>query len=57
MSLLAEALRSTPGRVDVAAETRIATSVAVAEWSYSHAERVRAEVWLGGSEYGRLSAG
>jgi hypothetical protein len=33
-----------------------ATSVAVAEWSYGHAERVRAEVWLGGTEYGHLSA-
>jgi hypothetical protein len=34
-----------------------ATCVAVAEWSYGHAERVRAEVWLGGKEYGHLSAG
>ena len=34
-----------------------ATSVAVAEWSYGHAERVQAEVWLGGSDYGHLSAG
>lgn len=34
-----------------------ATSLAVAEWSYGHAERVRAEVWLGGTEYGHLSAG
>ena len=34
-----------------------ATSVAVAEWSYGHAERVHAEVWLGGKEYGHLSAG
>ena len=34
-----------------------ATSVAVAEWSYGDAERVRAEVWLGGKEYGHLSAG
>jgi hypothetical protein len=34
-----------------------ATSVAVAEWSYGHAERVQAEVWLGGNEYGHLSAG
>ena len=33
-----------------------ATSVAVAEWSYGHAERVQAEVWLGGTEYGHLSA-
>ena len=33
-----------------------ATTVAVAEWSYGHAERVRAEVWLGGIEYGHLSA-
>jgi hypothetical protein len=33
------------------------TSVAVAEWSYGHAERVQAEVWLGGTEYGHLSAG
>jgi hypothetical protein len=33
-----------------------ATSVAVAEWSYGHAERVQAEVWLGGNDYGRLSA-
>lgn len=33
-----------------------ATSLAVAEWSYAHAERVQAEVWLGGSEYGHLSA-
>jgi hypothetical protein len=33
-----------------------ATSIAVAEWSYGHAERVRAEVWLGGTEYGHLSA-
>ncbi|HQR54016.1 MAG TPA: HNH endonuclease signature motif containing protein, partial [Burkholderiales bacterium] len=32
------------------------TSVAVAEWSYGHAERVQAEVWLGGSDYGHLSA-
>lgn len=32
-----------------------ATSVAVAEWSYEHAARVRAEVWLGGTEYGHLS--
>lgn len=32
-------------------------SIAVAEWSYGHAERVQAEVWLGGSEYGHLSAG
>ena len=34
-----------------------ATSVAVAEWSYGHAERVQAEVWLGGTEYGHLSSG
>jgi hypothetical protein len=34
-----------------------ATSVAVAEWSYGHAERVHAEVWLGGTEYGHLSSG
>jgi hypothetical protein len=34
-----------------------ATSVAVAEWSYGHAERVQAEVWLGGTDYGHLSAG
>ena len=34
-----------------------ATSVAVAEWSYEHAERVQAEVWLGGTDYGHLSAG
>ena len=34
-----------------------ATSIAVAEWSYGHAERVLAEVWLGGTEYGHLSAG
>jgi hypothetical protein len=34
-----------------------ATSVAVAKWSYGHAERVQAEVWLGGKEYGHLSAG
>jgi hypothetical protein len=34
-----------------------ATSVAVAEWSYGHAERVHAEVWLGGEEYGHLAAG
>ena len=33
-----------------------ATSVAVAEWSYGHAERVQAEVWLGGKDYGHLSA-
>lgn len=33
-----------------------ATSVAVAEWSYGHAERVQAEVWLGGDRYGHLSA-
>jgi len=32
-----------------------ATSFAVAEWSYGHAERVRAEVWLGGTDYGHLS--
>ena len=32
-----------------------ATSVAVAEWSYGHAERVHAEVWLGGKDYGHLS--
>jgi hypothetical protein len=32
-----------------------ATSVAVAEWSYGHAARVQAEVWLGGSQYGHLS--
>jgi len=32
-----------------------ATSVAVAEWSYGHAERVHAEVWLGGTDYGHLS--
>jgi len=34
-----------------------ATSVAVTEWSYGHAERVHAEVWLGGTEYGHLSTG
>jgi hypothetical protein len=34
-----------------------ATSVAVAEWSYGHAERVQAEVWLGGDQYGHLSSG
>ena len=33
-----------------------ATSVAVAEWSYGHAERVNAEVWLGGKDYGHLSS-
>jgi hypothetical protein len=32
-----------------------ATSYAVAEWSYGHAQRVRAEVWLGGRNYGHLS--
>ena len=32
-----------------------ATSIAVAEWSYGHAERVRAEVWLGGKKFGLLS--
>jgi hypothetical protein len=32
-----------------------ATSIAVAEWSYGHAERVHAEVWLGGKDYGHLS--
>jgi hypothetical protein len=32
-----------------------ATSVAVAEWSYGHAERVHAEVWLGGNDYGHLA--
>jgi hypothetical protein len=44
--------------------TRPTTSVhcerslpAVAEWSYGHAERVQAEMWLGGTEYGHLSAG
>jgi hypothetical protein len=31
------------------------TSVAVAEWSYGHAERMQAQVWLGGTEYGHLS--
>ena len=34
-----------------------ATLVAVAGWSYRHAERVQAEVWLGGAECGHLSAG
>lgn len=34
-----------------------ATSLAVAEWSYGHAERVQAEVWLGGTQYGHLSRG
>jgi hypothetical protein len=29
----------------------------MAEWSYGHAELAQAEVWLGGTEYGRLSAG
>ncbi len=33
------------------------TSLAVAEWSYGHAERVHAEVWLGGRDYGHLSTG
>jgi len=33
-----------------------AVSIAVAEWSYGHAERVQAEVWLGGTECGHLSA-
>lgn len=33
-----------------------ATSVAVAEWSYGHAERVQAQVWLGGTKYGHLAA-
>ncbi len=33
-----------------------ATSLAVAKWCYGHAERVEAEVWLGGLEYGHLSA-
>ena len=32
-----------------------ATSISVAEWSYGHAERVHAEVWLGGKDYGHLS--
>jgi len=32
-----------------------ATSITVAEWSYGHAERVQARVWLGGKDYGRLS--
>jgi hypothetical protein len=32
-----------------------ATSIAVADWSYGHAERVNARVWLGGTEYGHLS--
>ncbi len=30
------------------------TSHAVAVWSYGHAERVQAKVWLGGSEFGLL---
>lgn len=34
-----------------------ATSVAVAEWSHWQAERVQAEVWLGGTKHGHLSAG
>jgi hypothetical protein len=34
-----------------------ATSLSVAQWSYEHAERVRAEVWLGGRKYGHLSSG
>jgi hypothetical protein len=34
-----------------------ATSVAVAHWSYEHAERVHAEVWCGGRQYGHLSSG
>jgi hypothetical protein len=33
-----------------------ATSAAVAEWSYGHAERVQAEVWHGGTAYGHLGA-
>jgi hypothetical protein len=33
-----------------------ATSVAVAEWSYGHTERVQAEVWLGGDRYGHLTS-
>lgn len=31
------------------------TSLAVAEWSYEHAARIQAEVWLGGRDYGHLS--
>jgi HNH endonuclease len=34
-----------------------ATSLSVAQWSYEHAERVQAEVWLGGRKYGHLSNG
>ena len=33
------------------------SAAAVAEWSYGFAERVQAEVWLGGTEYGHLSSG
>jgi hypothetical protein len=31
------------------------TSMAVARWSYEQAEQAGAEVWLGGTEYGKLS--
>jgi hypothetical protein len=34
-----------------------ATSVAVAEWSYGHAEHLQAENCLGGTEYEHVSAG
>ena len=58
MSRLAAAHGADLQRIDTEAGLLVdrATSVAVAEWSYEHAERVQAEVWLGGTEYGHLSA-
>jgi hypothetical protein len=59
MSLLASAHGADLQRIGTEAGLLVdpATSVAVAEWSYGHAERVQAEVWLGGTDYGHLSAG
>jgi len=34
-----------------------ATFVAAPEWSHGHADRLQAEVYLGGAEYGHLAAG
>ena len=48
-------IRPSADRLEAGLLVDRATSVAVAEWSYGHAERVHAEVWLGGKEYGHLS--
>jgi len=59
MSLLAAAHGPDLQRIGTEAGLLVdpATLVAAPEWSHGHADRLQAEVYLGGAEYGHLAAG